>query len=74
MTPEEDARPGLQPVGVDWSSQNGLSGSPPSSIPSSEVGRGESPPDIPEGLFPLGQQGSGQGFVVGLGGLLPMVI
>ena len=73
MMPEEDARPGSQPAGVVWSLRNELSGSPPS-ISSSEVGRGESPPDVPEGLFPLGQQGSGQGFVVGLGGLLPMVI
>ena len=74
MTPEEDARLGLQPVRVVWSSQNGLSGSPPSLIPSSEVGHGESPPDVPEGLSPLGQQGSGQGSVVGLGGPLPMII
>ena len=42
MTPEEDARPRPQLVGVVRSSQNELSGSP--SISSSEVGRGELPP------------------------------
>lgn len=42
MTPEEGARPGLQLVGVVWSSQNELSRSPPL-ISSSEVGRGEPP-------------------------------